>query len=94
MTTKRPVVDFGNAPSIFADRLVLEVHGPVTHLVFCHDQHRNVGQREWPDQESVLSVVDCRVRPSSSRCWRASWHVRKRKSSARAIPRRSGISMW
>jgi hypothetical protein len=61
MTAERPVADFGMAPSAFADRLVIEQHGTVTHLIFCHDQRRTPGQREWPDQESVLSVVDCRV---------------------------------
>jgi hypothetical protein len=53
--TERPFIDFGTAPSAFADRLVLEQHGAVTHLIFCHDQ------REWPGQERIVSVVDCRV---------------------------------
>jgi hypothetical protein len=61
MTVERPVIDFGTAPSAFADRVVIEQHGAVSHLVFCHDQRETPGQREWPGQEHIVSVVDCRV---------------------------------
>jgi hypothetical protein len=55
MTAERRFIDYGTSPSIFTDRLVIEQHGTVTHLIFCHDQ------REWPGQDCVVSVVDCRV---------------------------------
>jgi hypothetical protein len=38
MTAERTFIDFGTAPSAFADRLVIEQHGTVTHLIWCHDQ--------------------------------------------------------
>jgi hypothetical protein len=35
---------------------VIEQHGAVTHLIFCHDQRETVGQRE--DRDRIVSVVD------------------------------------
>jgi hypothetical protein len=61
MTAERPIIDFSTAPSAFADRLVIEQHGAVSHLIFCYDQRDTPGQREWPGQERIVSVVDCRV---------------------------------
>jgi hypothetical protein len=61
MTAERPIIEFGIAPPAFADRLVIEQHGAASHLIFCHDQRETPGQREWPGQERIVSVVDCRV---------------------------------
>jgi hypothetical protein len=39
----------------YADKLVIEQHGAVSHLIFCHTQKEFVGA------ERTVAVVDCRL---------------------------------
>lgn len=53
MTT--PVIEYGASGTTYADRLVIEQHGAVSHLIFCHIQ------KEWVGSENTVAVVDHRV---------------------------------
>jgi hypothetical protein len=54
-STERPPVEYNVIIPNYADRLVIEQHGPVSHLIFCHTQKETWGAKD------CISVVGARV---------------------------------
>jgi hypothetical protein len=55
MSEQLPVLEFGATLPAYADTLIIEQHGAMSHLIFCYTQRECVGH------DRNVSVVSCRV---------------------------------
>jgi hypothetical protein len=62
MSEPLPILEFGVTLPSYADTLIIEPHGAMSHLIFCYTQREAVGH------DGNVSVISCRVVVPTAAC--------------------------